>query len=100
LGCAGIGSIVNSALSPGNSEESTFSPAGTPGVGTEPVVDSVFLTPTEDFDGVTTSHSTGGVLINTTLVLEEVLIDGESSFHGSVVVDFGLDLGWGGSFND
>jgi len=100
LGFAGIGSVVNSALSPGDSEESTFSPLGSPGVSTEPVVESVFLTPTEDLDGVSTSHSTGGVLIDSTFVLEEILIDGESSFHWSVAEDFGLDLRWGGGFDD
>jgi len=55
---ASVGSVVDAALSPGDSEESVFSPAGSPRVGAEPVVDTVLLSPTENLDGVSTSHAT------------------------------------------
>ena len=49
------------------------------------------MTPTDHLDGVTTSHTTGDVVVDTALVVEEVLIDGEGSLHRTVVVELSLD---------
>lgn len=49
------------------------------------------MTPTEELDGVATSLTTSLVVVDTALVVEEVLVDGESSFHGTVVVELSLD---------
>jgi len=53
------------------------------------------VTPTDDLDGVATSLSTSLVVVDTTLVVEEVLVDGEASFDGAVVVELSLDGGDG-----
>ena len=55
---------------------------------------------TDDLDGVTTSLGARLVVVNTALVVEEVLIDGECAFHGAVVVELGLDGRDGGGVND
>ena len=44
------------------------------------------MTPSEKLDGVATSLTSGLVVVDTTLVVEEVLVDGEGSLNGSVVV--------------
>lgn len=49
------------------------------------------MTPTEELDGVTTSLTASLVIVDTALVVEEVLIDGESSLHGAVGVELVLD---------
>ena len=47
-----------------------------------------------------TSLTTGDVVVDTTLVVEEVLVDGEGSLNGSVVVKLGLDARDSGGVND
>lgn len=47
-----------------------------------------------------TSLATGDVVVDSTLVVEEVLVDGEGSLHGSVVVKLGLDARYSGGVND
>jgi hypothetical protein len=49
---------------------------------------------------VATSLATGDVVVDSTLVVEEVLVDGEGSLHGSVVVKLGLDARYSGGVND
>ena len=44
------------------------------------------MTVSEQLDGVATSLTSGLVVVDTTLVVEEVLVDGEGSLNGSVVV--------------
>ena len=47
-----------------------------------------------------TSLTTGDVVVDTTLVVEEVLVDGEGSLNGSVVVKLGLDARDSDGMND
>ena len=47
-----------------------------------------------------TSDTAGDVVVDTALVAEEVLIDGESAFHGTVVVELILDGVNGGGVDD
>jgi len=98
--CAGIKSLVNSTLSLGNLEETFVSPAWTPWVCTEPVFNAIFNTPTEHFDCMATSVWSSCVLVDTTLVIEEVIIDGECSFHRSISVNGWLNWVLVSGFND
>ena len=58
------------------------------------------MTPTDDLDGVTTSLRASLVVVNTALVAEEILIDGEGAFHGAVVVELILDARDGEGVNN
>jgi hypothetical protein len=49
---------------------------------------------------VATSDTAGDVVVDTALVVEEVLIDGEGALHGSVVIELGLDAIDGGGVHD
>ena len=71
-----------------------------PCVGAEPVVKSRLDSPSDDLDGVATGDSTGDVVVDSALVVEEVLVDGEGALHGSVVVELGLDVLDGGRVHD
>jgi hypothetical protein len=82
---------VNSDFSEGNLEESVDTPGGVPGVSNNPVVGGSFLTPTNDLDGMTTEEGSRSVLIDTTLVVHEIFVDGESSFNRAVLDNVGLD---------
>jgi len=92
--------LIDTAVSLLDLEESLESPGWAPGVSTEPVVKTSFISPSEDLDGVTTIETTTDVLIDSALIVEEILIDRELGFNGSVGKDFRLDLVWGGHFND
>jgi hypothetical protein len=48
---------------------------------------------------VTTSNSSGNVVVNTALIVKEVIIDSEGSLHRSVVVQLILDAHYGGWVN-
>jgi len=91
LGCAWVDLLVDAAVALFDLEESIQAPWGSPWVSAEPVVEAVFGTPAEDLDGVATSDSTGDVVVDTALVVEEVFVDGEGTFSGSVVVKLSLD---------
>lgn len=84
-------------LSSDDLEESLVSPIFVPGVSDKPVWGSVFSSPSEHLDGVSSEHGSGGVLVDSALVAEEIFIDVESDFDGSVGHDFGLDGLDGGS---
>jgi len=49
---------------------------------------------------VATSLTTGLMVVDTALVVEEVVIDGEGSFSGAVVVELSLDGINGEGVND
>jgi hypothetical protein len=76
-----------------NFEESLGSPIFIPRVGQQPVFNSVFNTPSHQFDGVSSQEVSGFVLIDTVSVRQEVLIDGEGGFDWAVGHEFGLDGG-------
>ena len=92
--------LVDAAVALLNLEEASHAPADAPGVSAEPVVEAALNTPAEDLDGVATSDTAGDVVVDTALVAEEVLIDGESAFHGTVVVELILDGVNGGGVDD
>jgi len=58
-----------------------------------PVLDSAFNAPAHDLDGVPAELRARGVLIDTRLVCEEVLVDGEGALDGPVEHDLLLDVG-------
>lgn len=68
-------------------EESLVTPALVPGVGAEPVLGSVLDAPAEDLDGVTSELGASGVLVDTALVGEEVLVDGEGALERVCTMD-------------
>jgi len=84
--------VVDATISNLDLEDTVVSPGSVPGVDSEPVVDSVHVTPADDLDGVTTKSTSGGVLVDSTLVGEEIFVDGESSSDGTVLGDITLDL--------
>jgi hypothetical protein len=82
---------VDTALAESDSEETVFTPSSVPRVGNDPVVDTIFVTPTNDLDGVTTESRSGLMSVDTTSIRHEILVDGEASFNGSVLDDVGLN---------
>jgi hypothetical protein len=80
-------------LAESDSEETVFTPRSTPRVGDDPEVGTIFVTPTDDLDGMTTESRSTSVSIDTTSVGHEILVDGETSFNGAVLLDIGLDGG-------
>jgi len=82
---------VDTAFAESDSEETVFTPRSAPRVGNDPVVGTVFVTPTDDLDGVTTESRSGLMSVDTTRIRHEILVDGEASFDGSVLEDAGLD---------
>lgn len=84
--------VVDAGVSHLNFEGTLVSPGAVPGVNSEPVVLAVLVSPSDNLDGMTTEGTTGCVGVNTTLVSEEVLVDGEGSSHGTVAENVVLDL--------
>lgn len=72
-------------------ESTLITPGVVPGVDTKPVVLTVLGTPTDSLDGVTTQSITRLVGVDTTLVGEEIFVDGEGRSDGTVLVDIGFD---------
>lgn len=84
-----IGSTVDSTVSNLDVEETFLSPTWAPRVGADPVVGSIFgNTPTNDLDGVTSELVSFNVVVDSTLVAHEVLVDSETSFQWAILVDF------------
>ena len=84
---------VDTALAESDSEETVFTPIRTPRVGNNPEVGTVFVTPTDDLDGMATESFTALMSIDTTSVRHEILVDSETSFNRAVLLDVGLDGG-------
>jgi len=82
---------VDTALSESNSEETVLTPIWAPRVSNNPVVGTIFITPTNNFNSVTTEDGSTLVSVDTTSVGHEVGVDGEASFDGSVLEDVSLD---------
>jgi len=57
--------VVNTAVTLLDLEETVHSPSRSPRVGSEPVVNVVLSSVSEELDGVTTEETTGDVLVNT-----------------------------------
>jgi len=84
--------VVNATVAHEDLEGSLVTPGVVPGVHAEPVVLSVLGTPTNDLNGVTTKGGSSLVRVDTGLVGEEILIDGEGTGNGTILGDIGLDL--------
>jgi len=65
-------------------ESTLFAPAVVPAVHAKPVLDAVFNAVTDDSNGVTTEEVSSGMSVDTSLVEEEVLIDHDGSFNGTI----------------
>jgi len=78
-----------------DTEETGLTPTCIPGVGSDPESGGTFKTPTDDFDGVTTEETTGGVFVDAGLVAHEVLVDLETGFEGSIGLDVSLGISCG-----
>lgn len=95
LGNTGDDLSFDSALvvSSSDLEEALVTPALVPAVGDQPVRSAVLDSPADDLDGVASKSRSRSVVINSTLVGQEVVVDGEGSFNGTVSHDLSLDLG-------
>ena len=69
-------------------EESLLSPFWAPGVSAEPIVQSVLVTPSNEFHGMSSSYTSIDVVVDSSFVAHEVLIDSELSFKWSISVNF------------
>jgi hypothetical protein len=78
-----------------HSEETLFTPVGTPGVSDNPELDTVFDTPTDDGDFVVDIHSTGGILEDTASVVVSELFGGSNTAgNWTTLVDFVHHVGF------
>ena len=74
-------------------EVSLISPSFVPAVSNQPVRRTWFNSPSNDFDSVASQSWAWSVVVNSALVGQEIVVDGEGSLNGTVGHDFGLDLG-------
>lgn len=95
LGNTGDDLSLDAALvvSPSDLEESLISPALVPAVCDQPVRSAVLNSPSNNLDGVASESRASGVVVNSRLVSQEIVVDSEGSLNGTVSHDFGLDLG-------
>jgi len=93
LGQARISGGVDTAVIPFNVEKSFFSPGCVPRVGTNPVVEAslVIMTPSNKFNCMTSQELSSYVVIDSTCVVHEVLINIESGFNWTVGLNFSLN---------
>jgi hypothetical protein len=74
-------------------EEALVSPALVPAVGNQPVRSAALNTPTDDLDGVSSQSRSSSMVVNSALIGQEVVVNGEGSLNGAVGHNFSLDLG-------
>jgi len=72
---SGVHLVVDAAVTHQDLEGTLVAPCVVPRVDAQPVVITVFMTPADDFDGVTTERSSTLVLVDTRLVCKEIFID-------------------------
>merc|ERR1712224_752926 len=70
-----------------DSEVSVLSPVFVPGVGNLPVVDAIVSSPANNLNSMSSKHAAAGVLVNASVVVLKVRVDGECGLHGSMLVD-------------
>lgn len=94
LGDTGDNLSFDSALvvSSSDLEEALVSPALIPAVGNQPVRSAAFNTPANNLDSVSSQSRSSSVVINSALVGQEVVVDGEGSLNWTMGHDFSLDL--------
>ena len=86
---------LNAALvvSSSNFEEPLISPTLVPTVGNQPIWRSWLRSPPHNLDSVSSESRAWGVSVDSGFVGEEVVVDGECGFHGTMGHDFCLDFG-------
>jgi len=84
---------VDTAIAHKDLEGTQVTPGVVPGVDTEPVVLARIgvSSPTDGLDSMTTEGIASRVLVDTTLVGKEILIDSEGCGNGTILLDIGLD---------
>merc|ERR1711973_19789 len=75
-----------------NLKGSTIAPVIIPRVGHQPVRSSILFTPSQEANSVTSKRFALNVLVHSSLVVGEVLVDREGSFGGAVGHQLDLDL--------
>ena len=73
-------------------ELSIVSPSFVPAVHDDPVRSSVLNSPSDHLDGVTSQSTSTGVVVNSALVSQKVVVDSEGNLDGSIGHDLSLDL--------
>ena len=73
-------------------EFAIVSPSFVPAVDDCPVWGSVLDSPSDHLDCMTSKSTSRSVVVNSALVAEEIVVNGESNFNGSVGHDFSLDF--------
>lgn len=75
-----------------NLEVSVVSPGLVPGVGDQPVLGGSFGSVSQDLDGVSSKETSSGVLVDSSLVGQEIFVHREGSFDWSIGGNFSLDV--------
>lgn len=84
--------VVNAAVAHLDLEKAFVTPGGVPRVDNKPVVRVAFIAPADDLDGMSSEFLASSVLVDATLVGQEVLKDGEGSGDRAIRKDVLLDL--------
>lgn len=79
-------------MSSQNLEGSFVSPTFVPGVDDSPIGSSVFNTPSDHLDSMSSQSISGFVLVNSFFISQKVRVNSEGDFNGSTGHDFGLEL--------
>jgi len=97
-GDTSVAGVLNAALvsATADPEVSLVAPVGVPRVGHNPVLHTIVNTPAQDLDGMSSEDSARGVLIDSRLVSDKILVDSESTLHRSVLVDLVHDVSLAG----
>ncbi len=74
--------------SPDDSEEPTFAPVNSPGVSYDPVLGSIFFSPSKHWYLMIKVFFSSGVNENATSVIDEFICSSDSARNGSALVDF------------
>ena len=84
--------VVDAAVAHEDLERALVTPVLVPGVNTEPVVLTIFDTPADDLDGMTTESITSHVLVHSRRISLEVFINSESSRDRAMGHDLHLNV--------
>lgn len=84
IGLTGNTARVDTTATDEDSEVTCLTPVRTPRVGDGPVFFTVFFTPSDDLNGVTTEETTGSVSVDSTLVGHEIFVNLEGTLDRTV----------------
>jgi len=85
--------LLETALVHSHPEVTVETPTGTPRVSDDPVRSGSSLSPTDNFDGVTTELTTSSVDVDTRMIRHEVRVDDETGLDWTVGVNLLFDCG-------